>query len=334
MTRFSICALFSMIALGCATAGIASAAQPTVITPPDYKGSCPATVHFGGTLFPPAGSVSYHFGYHDPGQTQNSVTPKRTVAAVGPFSATDTGTVTASGAAWVELTEDAPQLPKPTPSTSTRAGFQVHCTFGALPPGIRFSVWASPPLMAWDWRNNHYQSGIGMPPESGQNPACETICAGFIHQTTGGGAPFGYHSIDDWRSYMQFGKIPNPPKPPTQAVLILTFSQPTANLRCIEGVAPALDTWQGNKNWINGGTFVQPTIPSTNLSGPLLQSYESNQRNVVFDVTSIVRAWSAGTPNHGFVIAGSNESGSEDPPWNGNTICLVNFVVPPVLLIR
>jgi len=321
------------IATVLASTRAAVAAAPTVDKIADYYGSCPATVHFSGALYPPTAAptkITYVFGYYDPGQAKWIADKAKTISVNGSVGVTDTGTFTGSGVATVVLYQNNVVSPQP-------QSFQVHC--GAVPPrnpGIRgrlagnyrFPVWSSMPFQAWDWRLNQYtySGGLGSLPDFGT--ACGDICAGFRHFTSGGGAPFGYHEIDDWRSYMQFGKIPNPPKPVSQAVLILTLDvwSSQSSLKCLEGVAPALSTWQGNKAWVNGNfTYNAPTIASGLLLPP-------DTRKVMFDVTSIVRDWFSGKiANHGFVIAGSNEAGTEPPD---NVDCVIGFAVSPTLLVR
>ncbi len=298
----------------------ARAASPTVsASPASFSGTCPATINFSGVLYAAgAGTLKYYFSYYDPGQKKNIADPVKTVTPkfAGPVAVSDTGVMSGSGAGSVTLYEISPLVAQSAPFT-----IQVTCAAQASPaPNPRYRLqrpafpifrWNNVHFNEWDWRINHYESGMGIP-EVGL--ACDTLCAGFRHITSGGGAPFGIHEIDDWRSYMQFAKFP---APVAQALLIFTTTDPQ-DVNCLEGAAPALATWQGNKDWVNGDfTYTVPRQVSGNT--------------VTLDVTSIAQDWVSGKlPNHGFVIAGSDESGGGPD----NITCIINFTVPPTLLVR
>jgi len=74
-------------------------------TPTSYKGSCPATISFNGTIFGSANSaVSYYFGYYDPGQGKTiKVSSSGTTGPSGFLAVSASGKMTGSGTGSVTL---------------------------------------------------------------------------------------------------------------------------------------------------------------------------------------------------------------------------------------
>jgi hypothetical protein len=166
----------------------------------------------------------------------------------------------------------------------------------------------------WDTRKNSYIfqiAGLSGLPENGE--ACGPLnqpCVGYSTYKTGDG-PTLYHEIDTWRAYISpiwTGPTSLAGMNVYKATLALTVNQPNA-LHCFGGIGPALAAWQGNKDYVQGDfTYNEPF----SLSGSLL----------TIDVTSIVRDWATGkVPNFGFVLDGSNETGSEPD----NVTCTISF---------
>ena len=161
-------------------------------------------------------------------------------------------------------------------------------------------------LFRWDYRVNDYTCFGCLGGEYGK--ACLTPCVGWETYKSGDG-PSLNHEITVWRSYLAFNwTIPLHNLNVYKATVNLTTA-PNSDPSCYGGIAPALAQWEGNKDWVQGDfTYNEPhTVNGTTFS---------------IDVTSIVRDWASGkVRNFGFVMSGSNETGSEPD----NAACILNF---------
>ena len=161
-------------------------------------------------------------------------------------------------------------------------------------------------LFRWDYRVNDYTCFGCLGGEYGK--ACLTPCVGWETYKSGDG-PSLNHEITVWRSYLAFNwTIPLHNLNVYKATVNLTIA-PNSDQGCYGGIAPALAQWEGNKDWVQGDfTYNEPHT----INGPTFS----------IDVTSIVRDWASGkVRNFGFVMSGSNETGSEPD----NAACILNF---------
>jgi len=94
-----------------------------------YSGPCPGNAAFSGTLSGANGSVTYQFFYYDPGSGQVITLPPHTANVNGSAAVADTGKVSGSGSAWVQLTTTLPGR-----VYSNKANFTVTCSAPPTPP--------------------------------------------------------------------------------------------------------------------------------------------------------------------------------------------------------
>jgi hypothetical protein len=304
----------------------ASAGAPTVSASPNpYKGNCPTTLAFTGTITATAaGTISYQFAYTAPGQSIPTLPKPQTVVAkqAGPVTVTASGNVTWSGTGTIELDELAPVKAHSQTVTITTVCSSSTAPNYPLAPSSRNVLTAPKPLTVT--QNQKIPLQMAAYGDKSFNigdqdifVGCGGICAGYEHYRNND--PFDVKQIIIYRGYLLFNKIPTG-QTVVKAVLGLNV-QDRDQVSCFGGVGAATSAWNPATQWPDGDfSYATPM--------------QSNGTYMSIDVTSIVRAWMTGkVPQYGLVVRGSDENTQVGFVAHTSS-CIMQFAKPNVLYVQ
>jgi len=333
-------AVFALMVVAMPKAALALSATASAS---NYSGACPGKVAFSGTITgTPNTNVTYAFFYYDPGSGGKTITLATHPASTGgggSVNVSDSGSVTGSGAAWMQLEVTSPGL-----VYSNKVNFTVAC--GAPPPPPTPRSWLTPvrctactPLLTGQsitlaasqagWQRYKYV-WIGLStslPEFGTG--CPgMLCVGWIHYKQGDSA-WLVHENFFWRSFVLFDQTKISGLPVKKAILDMPFA--SANEEnwhvCVGGVGRATRDWRGQSGQ---DQLTQNDATNGDFSAHWFAS-SITSNDIQYDVTPIVQAWASGSePNLGFALRGATEDNGSD----GNDSCVLDFATNPVLHIQ